>query len=150
MTDFPAISQTTFIKASPEEVYDAIATAEGLDRWFTCGTEIEPRPGGSIRLRWKNFGAGRCTVEDGDKVVESEPSKRFVFTWRPGTSVTTVTIDLKPHADGTMLSLTEAGYTDDPDDIAAMLGCASGWGEALTILKYYLEYGVKYEEVPEV
>ena len=26
--------------------------------------------------------------------------------------------------------------------------CAAGWGEALTLLKFYLEHGVTYGEVP--
>ncbi len=149
MTEFPAISQTTFIKASPEEVYDAIATAEGLDRWFTCGTEIAPGPGGKIRLRWKNFGAGRWTLEDGGEVLEAVPSRRFVFKWTPGKSETTVAFDIKPHRNGSMITVTEHGYTSDPEDIQAMLGCATGWGEALTLLKFYLESGLRYEEVPD-
>ena len=34
------------------------------------------------------------------------------------------------------------------DDVEAALGCAAGWGEALTLLKFYLESGTKYGEVP--
>ena len=149
MSTIPPIRHSTFITVPPDVVYDAIATAEGLDRWFTCGTEIEPRPGGSIRLRWKNFGAGRWTLEDGGEVLEAVPSRRFVFKWTPGKSETTVAFDIESHPNGSMITVTELGYTSDPEDIQAMLGCATGWGEALTLLKFHLESGLRYEEVPD-
>ena len=47
------IKQATFVRAKPEAVYDALTTAEGLDAWFTVGSEVDARPGGSITFRWK-------------------------------------------------------------------------------------------------
>ncbi len=32
----------------------------------------------------------------------------------------------------------------------ALLSYACGWGEALTLLKFYLEYGITYGDVPPV
>jgi hypothetical protein len=29
-----------------------------------------------------------------------------------------------------------------------LIGCATGWGEALTLLKFYLEHGLTYGAVP--
>ncbi len=51
------IKQSTFIRANPEKVYDAIATAEGLDSWFTDGSEVDARPGGRIKFVWKDWGS---------------------------------------------------------------------------------------------
>lgn len=143
-----SIEYSTFIDAAPKTVYSAIATAEGLDSWFTCGSEVDPCPGGKIRLRWKNFGVNRYTGEDGIKVLEAIPGNRFVFTWQPGISVTTVSFTLVPHGYGTLVILRDTGYNDNQEDNEALMICVPGWGEALTLLKFYLEYGVTYGEVP--
>lgn len=38
------------VDATPEQVWDAIATGPGVDSWFMGRTEIEARPGGSASL----------------------------------------------------------------------------------------------------
>jgi uncharacterized protein YndB with AHSA1/START domain len=35
------IEQITLIRATPEAVYDAIATTEGLNAWFTTDAEVD-------------------------------------------------------------------------------------------------------------
>ncbi len=35
-------------------------------------------------------------------------------------------------------------YPNSPEGRGNMLDCASGWGEALTLLKFYLEHGIVY------
>jgi hypothetical protein len=52
-------------------VYDGIATAEGLDGWFTSGARIEARPGDEIFFRWQDWGVDRITVEESDRVLEA-------------------------------------------------------------------------------
>ena len=47
-------------------------------------------------------------------------------------------------AEGTVIRLREYGYHDTPSGIKAMLECAAGWGEALTLLKYYVEHNLLY------
>lgn len=145
---FPPIEYRTWIKAAPDRVWAALATAEGLNAWFTSGTELEPEPGGTLRLRWTAFGADRTTAEDGGPISAYEPPRRFGFTWQPGLTRTAVTFELEPHGGGTFVSVTETGHTDHPDDIVALVTCAAGWGEALTLLKMYCEHGVTYGEVP--
>jgi CheY-like chemotaxis protein len=46
------------------------------------------------------------------------------------------------HAEQLRVEVTERGYGVERDDIIACLDCASGWGEALMLLKFYLEHGV--------
>jgi uncharacterized protein YndB with AHSA1/START domain len=38
------------VDATPEEVWDAIATGRGVDSWFMGRNEIEPREGGTTRM----------------------------------------------------------------------------------------------------
>lgn len=140
------ISDATLVRATPERVYDGIATAEGLDGWFTTGASVDARPGGEIRFRWKDWGPDRVTVEDGGRVLEATRPTRFVFQWSPDNPsyATTVEIDFEPSERGTIVRLKESGYHDTPSGRRKMLECAGGWGEALTLWKFYVEHGIRY------
>lgn len=145
--EVPSIRHATYIKSAPERVYQTLTTSEGWDAWFTQGTSIDPRPNGKIILRWKDFAAEHWTMEDGGPVLAAEPNRKFVFQWSPGKAPTTVTILLKQLGEGTRVELTESGYTTE-DDPVTLVNCAAGWGEALTLLKFYLEHGITYGQVP--
>jgi uncharacterized protein YndB with AHSA1/START domain len=43
------IVQEMDVEATPEEVWDAIATGPGMDSWFLGHMEIEPRQGGEVK-----------------------------------------------------------------------------------------------------
>lgn len=140
------IRYVTFVRASPDRVYDAMATAEGLDGWFTDGATVDAREGGEIRFRWKEFGPDKFTGEDGGPILEAGRPERFVFQWRPDNPsyATTVEIDFEPVDGGTNIRLREYGYHNTASGLRAMLNCAAGWGEALTLWKYYVEHGIRY------
>jgi uncharacterized protein YndB with AHSA1/START domain len=140
------IKHSILVRAVPEIVYDAIATAEGLDGWFTTGATVDARPGGQIIFRWKDWGPDRVTAEDGGPILEAIRPKRFVFQWHPdGPSYATrVEMDFEPADGGTIIRLRERGYQDTPGGLRAMLDCATGWGEALALCKYFVEHGVRY------
>jgi hypothetical protein len=57
---------------------------------------------------------------------------------------TKISFDLEEKFGGTVVTLKEVGYPNTPEGRSAMLECASGWGEALTLLKFYLEFGDIY------
>lgn len=140
------IRYATFVRRTPEEVYDAIASSAGLDGWFTTGAEVDARPGGRIAFRWSEFGPDKVTASDGGPVLEADRPRRFVFQWHPDSEAyfTTVEIDFEPVEGGTVIRLREHGYHDTPGGLRAMLECAAGWGEALTLWKFYVEHGVGY------
>ena len=79
MTDVREVRFDTIVRAEPEKVYDAIATAEGLDSWFTSGTELEARPGGSLVLRWKDWGVEKFTGEITGSVVEARGNEMIEY-----------------------------------------------------------------------
>ena len=147
--NLPQIHYRTCIAAPPQQVYDTLTTAPGWDAWFTQGAEVDARPGGSILFRWVDFSVYRHTGEDGGRVLEAVPPRRFVFQWTPGDSTTTVAFDLEPLGPGTAVTVTESGHTASERDLEALVECAGGWGEALTLLKMYLEHGITYGPVPE-
>jgi uncharacterized protein YndB with AHSA1/START domain len=125
-----------------------LTTGSGWDEWFTEGTEVEPCTGGKMRFRWVDFGVDHYTTVAEGPVLEASPPARFVFQWTPGDSTTTIEFDLKEHGDGTILSVTESGHSTSKRDLEALVECAGGWGEALALLKMYLEHGVTYGPVP--
>ncbi|MHA2601400.1 MAG: SRPBCC family protein [Candidatus Thorarchaeota archaeon SMTZ1-83] len=142
------IKQATLIRASPERVYDAIATAEGLDSWFTSGSVVDARPGGRIQFVWKDWGPDKYTTESDGPVLEAERGKRFVFQWNPDSGnrelATTIEINLEAVKEGTILRLREYGHENTSTSIAALAECAAGWGEAITLMKFYVEHGITY------
>ncbi len=141
-----SIVHATLVRARPEVVYDAMTTAEALDEWFTEGAEVNRKEGGHIKFRWKDWGADKSTSEDGGPIIVAERPRRFSFKWFPAgdTYSTTVEMDFEPTDEGTIIRLKECGYRDDPKSKRAMLACATGWGEALTLLKFYVEHGNRY------
>lgn len=137
------IKQTTFIAVPPEKVYDTITSASEWDQFFTTGMELDPTPDGKIIFRWKDWGPNFYnTSVDGTVRTAIRPGQ-FAFEW--GTKLPTlVNFDLRGKFGGTVVHLTESGYPDTEKGRESILECASGWGEALTLLKFYLEHGVIY------
>jgi uncharacterized protein YndB with AHSA1/START domain len=144
--DLPPIRQGSFIGVPPERVWENITTDSGWDSFFTQGTRVDCRVGGSIRFRWDGFAGDSSVVEDGGPVLEVEPQRKFTFQWSPSGHPTTVSFALTPRGHGTSVVVTESGYTTK--DLSAYVSCATGWGEAVTLLKFYLEHGVTYGSVP--
>lgn len=144
----PEINHKTYIKVPVEKVYKTISTSQGWNAWFTDETSlvINPDGTGDLRLRWTNFSSENETIEDGGKILEAIPNKRFVFQWSPGEQSSTVTFNFEPYKEGTLVILHETGYTNSERDLKACIDCATGWGEALTLLKIYLEHGIVYKQ----
>ena len=76
-------------------------------------------------------------------VLEARRPERFVFRWQAALGGTTVEIDFAEHADGTLIRLREHGYRDTPEGWEQHTSCATGWGEALTLLKFWVEHSVR-------
>ncbi len=67
------IAKDMEVDATPEQVWEAIATGRGWDSWFMGRNEIEPREGGTTR-----FSIGGFTAQS--TVTTWDPPKRFVST----------------------------------------------------------------------
>jgi uncharacterized protein YndB with AHSA1/START domain len=140
----PEIRMATLVRAPRERVYDAFTRAEELDAWFTTGAEVDAHPGGEMTWRWFDWGPDRVTAEDRGPVLEASRPSRFVFRWQAGLGGTTVEVDFEEHPEGTVVRLREHGYPDSPEGWAGFGECSTGWGEALTLLKFYVEHGTRY------
>ncbi len=105
------------IAARPETVWELLVDPEKALRWWGIGVELDPRPGGRLRVH-----VIPGSVVSGE-FVEVDPPRRLVYTWGwseggggaglvpPGSS--TVEIELEPTEAGTTVRLTHSGLPND-------------------------------------
>ncbi|MGH8015897.1 MAG: SRPBCC family protein [Candidatus Zixiibacteriota bacterium] len=139
------IKQRTYIEAPVEKVYETITSAQEWDKFFTTGIQLEPKLGGVCNFSWKDWEPDFYTLTAPGKVVNIVQPRFFAFKWGEEGKESTVRFELEPFGSGTILTITEDGYSDTPDGHKMILECASGWGETATLLKFYLELGIVYK-----
>ena len=74
--EFELRKEITF-QATPEQVWEAIATGPGIDGWFMGRNQVEPREGGRSMMT-----IGSYTSEG--TVTAWEPPRRFAYHGKPG------------------------------------------------------------------
>src|SRR5712692_5774229 len=67
------------INASPEKVYEALATQKGLRRWWTANTVADDRVGGEAHF---GFDGGAAVFHM--RIAELKPGKRVAWSCRGG------------------------------------------------------------------
>jgi len=140
------IKHAVLIRADREKVYDALTTAKGLDAWFTKGASVDAEPQGAIVFRWKDWGPEHITTEDTGTVLEAERPECFIFQWDAEDPYRAITVEfyLEATEEGTIVRLREYGYHNSPAGLKALAEHAVVWGEAMTLLKFYVEHGIRY------
>lgn len=103
------------VSVPPEKVFRFFTDSEKWLAWQGTEAEIDPRPGGTLRVNvtGEGFASGR--------VIEVVENQRIVFSWgweqgsvvTPGS--TTVSIELERIDGGTLIRLTHTGLP--PDEI---------------------------------
>ncbi len=148
MTEYidAVICHHSLIFAPIEKVYQAITTAAGWNAFFTHDMELDLKKGGRMVWRWKDWGPHNYTVNAEALVLDFAEPTRFSFQWYPvdREHPTTIEFKLESRGDHTLITTTESGYPDTPEGRRMILECACGWGEAITLLKFYLEHGLTY------
>jgi uncharacterized protein YndB with AHSA1/START domain len=140
--DEQQIRHSVYIAASPARVYDAFATADGLNGWFCHGASID-LVNHVIRLRWERWSDQDLSGSEEGPILAADRPHRFSFQWGPHR--TTVSLSFEPMAGGTRVIVEENGYDPAiPAEFARLMDCASGWGEVLALGKAYVETGYVY------
>ena len=135
-----------FINTTKEQAFNAIATAKGLDQWFTTGSSINNmKPGGTLTLSWKNWGVDKITDRIECPILEYDYPELFAFKWWPD-HYTNVYFSFNEAEQGIIVTVREEGYAKTDEGIRRCIDCSVGWGEALTLMKVYLEHGISYNE----
>lgn len=106
------------IEASPERVFRALTTEEltkwwGADEYETTKFSIDLRPGGSWRTDGKGADGSAFHVEG--EVLEVDPPRRLVQTWKPSwdpSPATKIVYTLEPIEGGTRVTIRHSGFTN--------------------------------------
>jgi len=132
------------LTTKPEKVYRAFIEADALAKWmppngFTCTVhQMDPKPGGSFRMSFRNFTTGQ-SHSFGGKYLELVPNQRLHYTDRfedpnlPGEIRVTVT--LKAVSIGTEVNIVQEGLPE----ILPVEACYLGWQESLRNLARLVE-----------
>lgn len=132
----PDILHRLILRASPEEVYSALTTAEGVRNWWTRSASLDSRSG---EFRFPNYGPDavtRVTVE------EAVPARRVGWavtsSFHPQWHGTSICFDLRPAGCETAVGLAHRGFLAADEHFAMV---STGWAYYLVSLKQYLETG---------
>lgn len=136
----------TYIRTTPEKLWQALIDPE-FTRQYWVGTwqESEWKPGTSWRLMIPD---GR--VADAGEVVEIEPEKRLVLSWRNEfipelreEGYSRLTYELEKLGETVKLTVI---HEIDKRDSKFIEAVSSGWPHLLASLKSLLETGESFEE----
>jgi uncharacterized protein YndB with AHSA1/START domain len=130
----PDILHSLKIKASPVQIYQAIATTEGIRNWWTRDAVLGSSPGdaGEFGFYGRRFIA-QVTIE------QLEPPQRT--KWKVTNAAwdgDTIAFEIEPEGAGARLSFFHRGFREADRRYAS---ATTRWGCYLLSLKNYLETG---------
>jgi len=120
--------------STPDDVYAALTTLDGLSGWWASDTQGDTTVGGVLQFR---FEAGGIDL----KVVELEPATRVLWQVVDGPEEwigTTVSWDLRKDGDYTIVLFTHQGWKEP---VEFMHHCSTKWGVFMMSLKSLVETG---------
>lgn len=136
MTLTDAIEKTLQLNATPDKVWPAIATKEGVTSWFCDTIEGDWAPGQAVRMKWGEF-------SNPVKVETIAPKTLVSYRWVPGTpseelpftdeNMTLVEFHLSPNGQGSTLRVVETGFSRLPKEHweRCFKDNSDGWTEEL-------------------
>jgi uncharacterized protein YndB with AHSA1/START domain len=138
----------TFIRATPQKVWDAFTKPEQTRRYWHGVTQVSDwTPGADWKM---TFADGR--IADAGRVVEIDPPRRLVLEWRnefmpelKAEGFSRCTIELSEEHGVTRLAVTHEIDVEGSKLIEAVSG---GWPMILSSLKSLLETGAPLGETP--
>ena len=138
----PATAYTIYIAATPEQVWQALTSAEFSKKYFFGNAvELEPRVGGAFIVRQADG-----SLHISGEVFECDPPRKLTVTFNVNwpeliekLGPTLVTYEIEPAGDAVKLTMTESHDRPLSDDILS--GGRQGWPAILSSLKSLLETG---------
>jgi uncharacterized protein YndB with AHSA1/START domain len=133
------------LDATPDRVIRCWTDPDELMRWFPIRVDGSLAVGARTTLVWPRE---QVWWEVTDLVTPS----RFAFRWpwdADETLVTSVTVSLEAEGSGTRILLTDGPFPiDRPGGLDAWAQALEGWGEALTLLRGYVDFSVDLRDRP--
>ncbi|GAC1394001.1 MAG: hypothetical protein NVSMB47_02310 [Polyangiales bacterium] len=124
------------IRASRQDVFQALSTQQGLASWWTRTTKAEPRVGSVAEFQ---FGGGKFVSKR--QVVALDPGARVAWKCIEGASEwvgTEITFELAEKDGETTVRFRHRGWSEASDFLAH---CSYRWAYFLRSLKLYLQEG---------
>jgi uncharacterized protein YndB with AHSA1/START domain len=129
-----AIRHNIVIKASPEKIYQAITTQEGLSNWWAKQTMAKPELG---FVNVFTFGDSRNDMKISKLITNSSVEWTCIDSIEEWID-TKVTFDLEEKEGKTLLRFSHSGWRNLTDTFAE---CNYHWGKFMTSLKSLCETG---------
>ena len=120
--------------ASPDQVYDALTTIDGLSGWWTTETTGETDLGGVIEFRFEPGGFDM-------KVAEIEPGRRVRWDVVDGPAEwvgTNIQWDIQQQGEYAIVLFKHEGWREP---VEFMHHCSTKWATFLMSLKQFVETG---------
>jgi uncharacterized protein YndB with AHSA1/START domain len=129
----PDYVYTTYIRSTPQKVWDAITNPEFQKQYFGHALASDWKPGSSWRSE-------NPTMQLRGKVLEAHAPEKLVFTWaesdKPELGTSTVTYEIAQVGDTVRLMVLHGELTPG---MAARI--STGWPRVLSSMKSLLETG---------
>ena len=151
----PSFVYTTYIKTTPEQLWNALTLPEFTERYWDLSFESTWEAGAP--MTWKQKGV---TIANPEQVVlEADPYRRLSYTWHTFTpewaklwdfdeetrarladeTRTRASFEIEPMDDGTVKLTVMHDRFDDDSKVAEMV--SDGWPRVISALKSFLETG---------
>lgn len=125
------------MNATPERVWQALSTAEGIASWFAPVTRVEPGVGGSVFVQW---GGG---MEGSQRIEAWEPERhlRLANDRAEGAPPSVVNYFLEGKGGSTVLRLVHSGFGPGASFDDEYEATGSAWPVFLKMMKHSVELG---------
>jgi DNA-binding transcriptional ArsR family regulator/uncharacterized protein YndB with AHSA1/START domain len=157
----PSFVYTTFIKTTPERLWQGLTDPSFTMRYWNIGFETDWRTGSPMTWQQRDV----TIVDDGQRVLEAEPYTRLSYTWHTFTPEWAQTVDIDEQRcarlaaerrskvtfeiealDDEQVKLTVVHDDLEPDGVLVDL-ISGGWPRVIANLKTLLETG---EPLPDI
>lgn len=126
-----SLTSSIELHATPEQVWEMIATGEGLARWFPVEARVTPGVGGEVWFSW-----GPAVMEGTARIVSWEPPHRLVTQWGQMQDEYT----LVGRGGVTTLTIVSSGFGEGAQWDEMLDSTRTGWKFELGGLRHALEH----------
>jgi uncharacterized protein YndB with AHSA1/START domain len=146
LTHVPVATAEMLIRQPVADVFEAFVNPELTTRFWFTKSSGRLEPGTQVTWTWEMYNASSQVT-----VLEMEENERILIEWSGYGSPNTVEWTFTPHGDdATFVSITNAGFSGDGDEVVQQaLGAQGGFTWVLAGLKAFLEHGIELNLVAD-